>query len=221
MTPVNERAVRIPVADGLTLSGALHLPASPRGALLVCHPHPAFGGTMESHVVVAICQAAADAGLATLRFDFRGVGGSDGEASGGEKEPADVLAALAWLEQETGLPPHLAGYSFGAAMALAAATLGGNARSICCVGFPSSLSALTAERMDALNQVMQGGTPIHFIGGDSDSFCDMEWLRKNLAGPNVTHHTLPGEDHYFRDGAEDVAAHVITFVTRHLPETRD
>lgn len=98
---------------------ALHL-ATPdaRGAALICHPHPLFAGTMQNKVVATLQRAARDAGYATLRFNFRGVGQSAGSYAEGRGEIDDALAAARWLaEQHPGLPLTLMGFSFGSCVA--------------------------------------------------------------------------------------------------------
>lgn len=98
---------------------ALHL-ATPdaRGVALICHPHPLFAGTMQNKVVATLQRAARDAGYATLRFNFRGVGQSAGSYAEGRGEIDDALAAARWLaEQHPGLPLTLMGFSFGSCVA--------------------------------------------------------------------------------------------------------
>lgn len=98
---------------------ALHL-ATPdaKGVALICHPHPLFAGTMQNKVVATLQRAARDAGYATLRFNFRGVGQSGGAYAEGRGEIDDALAAARWLvEQHPGLPLTLMGFSFGSCVA--------------------------------------------------------------------------------------------------------
>jgi alpha/beta superfamily hydrolase len=98
---------------------ALHL-ATPdaKGVALICHPHPLFAGTMQNKVVATLQRAARDAGYATLRFNFRGVGQSAGSYAEGRGEVDDALAAAHWLaEQHPGLPLTLMGFSFGSCVA--------------------------------------------------------------------------------------------------------
>ncbi|MFK8397441.1 alpha/beta hydrolase [Pseudomonas sp. BGr12] len=98
---------------------ALHL-ATPdaRGVALICHPHPLFAGTMQNKVVATLQRAARDAGYATLRFNFRGVGQSAGSYAEGRGEIDDALAVAHWLaEQHPGLPLTLMGFSFGSCVA--------------------------------------------------------------------------------------------------------
>ena len=80
-----------------------------RAAVAVCHPHPLYGGTMDNTVVFRTARALQVAGLAVLRFNFRGVGGSEGEHHGQGGEAEDLGAALDWLERELpGVDPRIA-----------------------------------------------------------------------------------------------------------------
>src|SRR6266540_978811 len=114
-------AVTFPSGE-LSLEGLLHLPEqTPAPGIVVCHPHPMYGGDMHNNVVDAICDTAVAEGIAALRFNFRGAGASEGRYDNGVGEQDDVRAALTYLR---GLPEvdsarvALAGYSFGAAVAL-------------------------------------------------------------------------------------------------------
>ena len=98
---------------------ALHL-ALPgaRGAALICHPHPLYGGSMQNKVVATLQRAARDHGLSTLRFNFRGVGHSAGSHDQGRGEIDDAEAAARWLmDQHPGLPLTIMGFSFGSCVA--------------------------------------------------------------------------------------------------------
>jgi alpha/beta superfamily hydrolase len=109
-------------ADGLTLSAEAALPRSPWAAAVVCHPHPLYGGNMHNNVVDALVRAMAGAGAAVVRFDFRGVGQSEGTHGGGQEERLDVVAAIDAVAPLAGDGPVLlAGYSFGALVALTVA----------------------------------------------------------------------------------------------------
>src|SRR5260370_5787128 len=94
-------------------------------AAVVCHPHPVGGGTMHNKVVYHAMKVMNSPGLAwpVLRFNFRGTGRSQG-VHDGKAETGDVLAALEWLENEYKRPLVVVGFSFGAAMALAACCSG-------------------------------------------------------------------------------------------------
>jgi len=112
-------------SEGLTLEGILHQPVPPPfPAAAVCHPHPLYGGDMNNNVVVAVCQALAEADIAGLRFNYRGVGRSEGTYGDGVGERADAAGALAYLRQLAQVQEDrvaIVGYSFGATIALMAA----------------------------------------------------------------------------------------------------
>ena len=93
---------------------ALNAPnQAPRGIALVAHPHPLQGGTMDNKVVQTLAKTFAALGYLSVRFNFRGVGGSAGAFDDGAGETDDALAALAHARTDPGLPVVLAGFSFG------------------------------------------------------------------------------------------------------------
>ncbi|MDE0614938.1 MAG: alpha/beta fold hydrolase [bacterium] len=113
-------ATTLATADGLSLEAQWAVPAGPRNRVVIAHPHPQYGGNMHSLVVSTLFTHLVGSGCAVLRFNFRGVGGSEGEHDFGEGEQLDVRAAvdaLAAVGNEE-CPLVLAGWSFGADMAL-------------------------------------------------------------------------------------------------------
>ena len=102
------------------LEGILSVPERPRFAAIVCHPHPLFGGTMHNHATFRLARALAAQGGATLRFQFRGVGRSEGTFDEARGEVDDAAAALQELARHAPDAPLWAtGFSFGARVALA------------------------------------------------------------------------------------------------------
>src|SRR3989442_13069998 len=87
---ISEQSVVIDVSQQLTLEARLAVPASPGGGIVICHPHPLYGGDMDNPVVVRVQEVCAELGLATLRFNFRGVGGSGGTHGGGVAEQDEI-----------------------------------------------------------------------------------------------------------------------------------
>ncbi|MGE0356937.1 MAG: alpha/beta hydrolase [Burkholderiales bacterium] len=102
---------------------AYALPAHPVAVAVVAHPHPLFGGAMENKVVTTVARAFAEAGAATFRFNFRGVGASEGAHDEGRGETDDFLEVAAHAARAVGeLPLWMAGFSFGGGVALRAST---------------------------------------------------------------------------------------------------
>src|SRR5690348_16980181 len=105
-------------SDGLMLEAEWAEPSSDAHAVAVlCHPHPKYGGTMRSIVTSALFEGLPDAGIRCLRFNFRGVEGSDGTHTEGRDEPLDVVAAIEAVA-DAGIPIVVVGWSFGGDMAL-------------------------------------------------------------------------------------------------------
>jgi alpha/beta superfamily hydrolase len=120
--PARRRSVTLHTADGLRLQGDLAVPEDrpPSGTLVCLHPLPTHGGSLDSHVYrKAAWRLPALAGIAVLRFNFRGTGGSDGEFDEGNAERYDLAAALDLVEAEDLPAPWLVGWSFGSELVLA------------------------------------------------------------------------------------------------------
>lgn len=105
-------------SDGLVLESALDAPSDPKAVVVLCHPHPRMGGTMNAPLLLAVRDALVGEGWAVLRFNFRGIGDSQGTPSTGRAEVADAAGAVA-LSRATfdGFPVAIAGWSFGVAIA--------------------------------------------------------------------------------------------------------
>jgi uncharacterized protein len=140
-----------------------------RAAAVVCHPHPAYGGTMENRVVYRTAKAATEAGLAALRFNFRGAGQSTGSFDKGAGEKDDVRAAVDWLEDKyPRLPLSLAGFSFGAWVGLQVGCEDPRITAMIGLGLP-----LNYYDFDFL---FENRKPTLFIVGTHDEFCAAEKL---------------------------------------------
>ena len=119
--PARRRTVDLHTADGLRLDGALAVPegAPPKGTLVCLHPLPTHGGSLDSHLLRKMdWRLPALAGIAVVRFNTRGTGGSDGAFEGGPGEKYDLAAALDLVEAEDLPAPWLVGWSFGSELAL-------------------------------------------------------------------------------------------------------
>lgn len=119
------KKITFPSQD-ITLEGILALPRGegPFGLVIVCHPHPLYGGSMHNKVVHAVCEKIGEKGLAWLKFNFRGVGDSGGHFGGGGSEKEDAKAAVAFAQAQEKIDPErmgICGYSFGSMIAFAVA----------------------------------------------------------------------------------------------------
>jgi alpha/beta superfamily hydrolase len=191
---IPEQPVTIPVTPAVALEGALSLPEAAPAGIVVCHPHPLYGGDMDNPVVGAAVEACMAQGLATLRFNFRGVGGSKGAWDEGRGEQDDVRAALTLLRQR--LPSTarlaLAGYSFGASMSSRVAAGGPPLAGLALVAPP-----LAAPGWQPTSKLQVDG-PIVLIAGRADQYCPPEALTAFARTlPDATLTILDGTDHFF------------------------
>jgi alpha/beta superfamily hydrolase len=110
--------VSITSTDGLTLEAELDAVSGAKASLLLCHPHPKMGGTMNAPLLLTIRDEMVTRGWNVLRFNFRGIGSSEGHASTGVEEVADAQGGLGHLRERFPAPVAIAGWSFGAAVAV-------------------------------------------------------------------------------------------------------
>ena len=161
----------IPAAVG-QLEAILKEPAGePKGVALVCHPHPMGGGTMHNKVVFRAAAGLVDAGLITLRFNFRGVGASTGEHDGAA-EKQDVRDALDYLSQN--YPQHeitLAGFSFGTRIGSEVGMTDNRVVRLISIGTP-------VDKYDDFEYLENLRKPILFVHGDRDEFGSVESLQR-------------------------------------------
>lgn len=161
----------IPASHG-QLEAILKEPAGERrGAALVCHPHPLGGGTMHNKVVFRAAAGLVDAGLATLRFNFRGVGASTGvhnEIEGGIEDVRDALEYL--VTEYPGEDLTLAGFSFGSRTGLAVGKDDERVQRLISIGTP--VDKYDYEFLIGLHK------PILFIHGDQDEFGSVQGMQK-------------------------------------------
>jgi uncharacterized protein len=173
----------------------------PVAAAVACHAHPLHGGMMHFKVVFRAAKALQAAGLAVLRFNFRGVGRSEGVHDHGSGEQDDAQAAL--LEMQVrfpGLPLVLGGFSFGSTVALRLAARDERVRAVFALGYPLSQSGYTAP-LEAVRP------PYLFVQGQNDEFGSGEALRA-LVGPLSPPREIvvvPGANHFF-DGPGQLEA---------------
>ncbi len=162
--------------------------------VLLCHPHPRFGGTMGSRLVYDLAVGLAAAGFRAVRFDYRGVGRSEGTYGRGDGETTDACAMFDALVAETGKTPIVVGYSFGGGVACRLATLRHPARLIM-VATPSPLTQSTLVPTADAPTVR---CPVALVYGDRDELAPPEQARAVGAAfrPPVAPRFLPGAAHF-------------------------
>ncbi len=169
------------------LEGVVHVPdESPRGIVVVAHPLPIMGGTMDNKVVTTLAKAFVELGFVTLRFNFRGVGASSGKFDNGNGEVEDVLAIARYARQEYGdLPLILSGFSFGGyVQACAAQQL-----------HPQQLVLVApAVGRFAMPDVPDNTLLIH---GDLDEVVELQELLKWARPQHLPVIVLAGAEHFF------------------------
>ena len=187
-------------ADGSLALEGLHVPvrAGSRGGAVIAPPHPLYGGSMDSPVVTEIAQACESAELESLRFNWRGVGASAGQATGdSDAGQTDYAAALDWIEESVEGPIVACGYSFGAATAVRAAAGRVRVHRLLLVAPPPAM-------LDP--QLLEGFPgPIDVMVGDRDEFVPLDDLQDLLTAlPRARLEVLPECDHFFMTGRFDV-----------------
>ena len=175
----------------------------------MCHPHPLHGGTMHTKAVYRAAQAMTEAGLAALRFNFRGVGRSTGSYDGGFGETEDARAALRHVERLfPGLPLVAGGFSFGSLVALRAGV--GHAGVAVMVGV-----GLAFDRHDYAF-LADARCPVLIVQGERDEFGSgaraAEFARR--LGDPVRAVVIPGADHYFHGHFDELRRGIRDFLTR-------
>jgi uncharacterized protein len=170
-------------------------------AVVVCHPHPLFGGTLHNKVVFHTMKALNSFGFPVLRFNFRGTGLSEGEHDQGRGEIGDVRSALDWLDAEFHLPLIFAGFSFGAAIGLQAAAADARVKALIGVGTPVTPVAADAEapRVYTFEFLRDCVKPKLFVSGGRDQFgprAKLEALVASLPEPKKLV-VIEGADHFF------------------------
>lgn len=198
-----------PVAERVTIRGPVALEAVVEAVVedlgtadtrygLLCHPHPLYGGTMDNKVVTTVGRALRELGIPTLRFNFRGVGLSEGEFDAGRGETADADAAAAWCDARwPGRLPVIAGFSFGAYVAL---KLAGRR--------PASHLVTIAPPVTGFDfgALAVPACPWLIVQGDADDVVDPRrvaaWADSLEPKPRLV--VLPGAGHFFHGRLHDL-----------------
>jgi alpha/beta superfamily hydrolase len=189
-------------------------PTQRRGSAVFAHPHPLHGGTLHNKVVYRAAQALTRSGYDTLRFNFRGVGLSEGLHDEARGEVDDFRAALDEAERTAGRPIVAGGFSFGAAVGLKACARDPRVSAFIGLGLPLATESghgLPRPEMDGL-----------FVVGENDTFGPPAELERFLEGPDAHRQRLvviPGTDHFFAGKLEDLGEAILEFLaSRSVPQ---
>ena len=207
---------KLPRAERLFIDGPVgHLQAilelspdqTPVGNVVVCHPHPQHGGTMHNKVAHTLARAFVHVGFAALRFNFRGTEQSEGEYDEGVGELDDALAAITWMRlRNPGMPLWVAGFSFGAAIAVKAAVT---------TDVDGLISVAPAITRFASGLDRQPECPWLIIQGDQDELVDIDetvaWVDGLNPGPELL--IIPNAEHFFHGKLIDLREAVAEFIS--------
>ncbi|MFO7772496.1 MAG: alpha/beta family hydrolase [Dehalococcoidia bacterium] len=206
---MKEQRVSFP-SGRLLLEGILAIPqgAGPFPAVIVCHPHPLYGGSMDNNVVHSLSETLTQASLASFRFNFRGVGGSQGEFGHGIGEREDVEAAISFISTVTQIDAArigLAGYSAGAGFAFPVGFNDQRIKALAAVSPP-----LTMFDFDFLKSSPK---PKFIVSGSRDDLTPADQFLqfcRNLPNPGE-YEVIEGADHFWRGYESSLAAKVADF----------
>jgi uncharacterized protein len=202
---MNAESVLIDAIDGVMLEAELHVPEGRWAAAAIAHPHPQYGGDMYNNVVDALYRALPAAGIAAVRFNFRGVGRSGGVHDGGDAERLDLAAAVELAAQFNGDGPLVAiGYSFGALVALGVTDV--RLSGWCAVAPP--LAMASTPPIAAADHRRK-----HLLSAEHDQFtpaADAADLVRDWSATSLV--TIPQADHFIRAQTAFVADECVAFV---------
>jgi len=202
-------------SGGLSLEGILAVPEGrgPFPAVIVCHPHPLYGGSMDNNVVYSLCETLTQASLVSFKFNFRGVGGSQGESGQGLGEREDVEAAITLISTVKEVDSErigLAGYSAGAGFAFPVGFNDARIKALAAVSPPLA--------MFDFNFLKGCLKPKFLISGSRDSFISIDQFFEFCQGlPEPKEcESIEGADHFWEGYESGLAAKVVDFFTKVL-----
>jgi len=195
------RKLWIPGSAG-RLEAIVRAAETPRAAAVVAHPHPQHGGTMHNSVIFHSDRELNRAGWTTMRFNFRGVEGSEGVHDDGRGEVDDLAAAVSWLRGVVpGRSLYLVGFSFGALCALRLGATDANVAGVVGIGM--------ATRHYGYEEAARLAKPFAVVQGEEDELADLKTVRAIVESAGGKLHVIPGAGHLFEGKSRDAAAKVV------------
>lgn len=205
---MNENRVEFKSGE-LTLEGLLSV-GGRKGAVLA-HPHPLMGGNMRDHVLMAMSQAFNESGYTTLRFNFRGIGRSEGFFDNGIGEQEDLKSAVNYIKLIGYGPVVLAGYSFGA-------WVSSKVRSADDVSDDISGLVLVSPPLTEMDFDFEYAGVDLVIAGDSDPFCPLDSLARYSAAGGFKAAVINGADHFYFGKAMELIDRLKNFLRKRVEE---
>ncbi len=189
------------------LEARYHHEASPESPIaLILHPHPQFGGTMNNQVVYSLYYTFAQRGFSVLRFNFRGVGRSQGVWDGGPGELSDAASALDWLQlvKPDAKTCWIAGVSFGTWISMQLLMRRPEIDGFICVAPPSNLYDFSFLAPCPSSGLMVNGDKDRVV--PTQSVADLSVKLKTQRGIKIDHEVIPGANHFFENKTEELTA---------------
>ena len=211
---MKEARVTFPSGE-LLLEGIVAIPegAGLFPAVIVCHPHPLYGGSMDNNVVDGLCQILTQASFVSFKFNFRGVGGSQGEFSQGIGEQEDAAAAISFITTVKEVDSQrigLAGYSAGAGFAIPVGSDDARIKAVAAVSPPLNMFKFDFFRSCPKPKFLISGSKDNFTQADQFlAFC------QNLPEPKECE-TIEEADHFWWGYESRLAAKVTAFFAKVL-----
>ena len=180
----------------LALQGICYLPDSDGvfPAVVLCHPHPLYGGSMDNNVIMALSSALVERSTIAFTFNFRGVGGSQGSYGDGIAEQEDAKAAISWLVSQPAVEGNrlgLLGYSFGAAVALPVACIDARVKAVALISLPHGQPQVSQLKGCTKPKLMVCGTDDFVVSLDQAKLMSQE------AAEPKQFELIPGADHFW------------------------
>jgi alpha/beta superfamily hydrolase len=204
--------------DGLTIEAVLDGPPDPTAVLVFCHPHPQMGGTMNAPLLLAIGGPLLELGWSVLRFNFRGIGSSEGESGIGVEELKDAEGAVAFAKGRfPDAPIAIAGWSFGGAVAVKTAMQ--HPELFACVGIAPAVEpkeGVTAGLPSASE--VDISMPLLFVVGINDRQVDPAACRAWSEEAGAALVEMKGANHFFWGKYDDLSENVVGFLEDALKE---
>jgi alpha/beta superfamily hydrolase len=205
--------------DGVLIEGELRDDVdAPRAVGVICHPHPGEGGSKDHPILWALRnELAGRHGFAALTFNFRGVMGSGGSYGGGRDEVRDVRAAMTFARgRASGVPLLLAGWSFGANVALRVSLEADRIGALALIGIPLQPGDTAMPALPDPAGLRSTGRPMLFVAGERDICCPADELRTYAEAAGAEALIVEDTDHYFWRRERELAQTIAEWAERAL-----